>query len=780
VGMAPRRYHARMLAISVIAALGGSGLAAADSVTGQHAAPAAHAGAYRPAADVQRTTAYSHRPAGGVSRYNVGAPHSPQVLRALSGPLSGTGLRSKPASGSATRSRTSTTGPQMAPATSSTAPACGTTPTTVQGVDVASFQHPTTSQYPDGTPIDWTQVASAGCKFAFIKATEGNYYVNPYYAQDLADAKAAGLYATGYHFANPGAGNGTATSQADYAVSNGDYTKDGQTLPMVLDLEPDPYASQDNTTECYGLSPSAMVSWISAFISEVQSKISETPIIYTTQQWWNACTSSSTAFTSEPLWVAEYQINNPTLPAGWANWAFWQYTSSGTVPGIATSGGTDLSYFQGAPDPQQDTVGTSISPLQIGSLNALAGQTVTYNPTSTLPPGLSMNSSGLITGTVTTPGEYDVSVTATSTSVVPASVSFTWYVHGTVTVTSPGDQSTGVGSPADVQVQASDSVSGQTLTYSATGLPPGTSVSPAGLISGWPTTPGTYNVTVTAADSLEGTGSASFTWTVQPATDSASAGPVRLANGGKCLDDPGYSTANGTRIDIWSCAGSTNEDWAIEPDGSVRVLGKCLDVYHSGTANGTPVDLYSCNGTGAQQWQAGTGGELINPQSGKCLDDPGYQTADGTRTDIWSCAGGTNELWTGPASPMVSGVYGLCADDPGYNTANGTFVNAWSCAGSSNEDWAVEPDGSIRVFGKCLDDPGYQTADGTRIDIWSCAGSSNERWIIRPEGPIGSEVVGSYSGKCLADPQNTAANGTDLVLETCPASPNPETTWHVR
>jgi poly(hydroxyalkanoate) depolymerase family esterase len=85
----------------------------------------------------------------------------------------------------------------------------------------------------------------------------------------------------------------------------------------------------------------------------------------------------------------------------------------------------------------------------------------------------------------------------------------------TVTVTNPGSQTSTVGTAASVQVQASDSASGQTLGYSASGLPPGESISSSsGLISGKPTTAGTYSVTVTAADATGASGSATFTWTV--------------------------------------------------------------------------------------------------------------------------------------------------------------------------------------------------------------------------------------------------------------------------
>jgi poly(hydroxyalkanoate) depolymerase family esterase len=86
----------------------------------------------------------------------------------------------------------------------------------------------------------------------------------------------------------------------------------------------------------------------------------------------------------------------------------------------------------------------------------------------------------------------------------------------TVTVTNPGDQTATAGTAiTSVQVHATDSASGQTLTYGATGLPSGLSINSAtGLITGTPTAAGTSTVTVTATDSTGASGSASFTWTV--------------------------------------------------------------------------------------------------------------------------------------------------------------------------------------------------------------------------------------------------------------------------
>jgi chitinase len=98
----------------------------------------------------------------------------------------------------------------------------------------------------------------------------------------------------------------------------------------------------------------------------------------------------------------------------------------------------------------------------------------------------------------------------------------------TVTVSSPGNQTGTVGTAASLQVSGTDSASGQTLTFSATGLPAGLSISSSGLISGTPTAAATSNVTVTATDTTGAKGSASFSWAIS----STAPPPSSLVNGG--------------------------------------------------------------------------------------------------------------------------------------------------------------------------------------------------------------------------------------------------------
>ena len=171
------------------------------------------------------------------------------------------------------------------------------------------------------------------------------------------------------------------------------------------------------------------------------------------------------------------------------------------------------------PGTQTSNAGTAVS-LQIKASDSDAGQTLTYTAVA-LPAGLSINpSTGLISGTIQgKAGAYGTAVTAADLTGSSGSVTFDWVVHNTVTVTNPGTQDSLAGTAVSLQIKASDSDSGQTLTYTATGLPPGLSISPStGLIFGTiptsaPVSP-PATVTVTARDSTTASGSTTFTWNV--------------------------------------------------------------------------------------------------------------------------------------------------------------------------------------------------------------------------------------------------------------------------
>lgn len=123
-------------------------------------------------------------------------------------------------------------------------------------------------------------------------------------------------------------------------------------------------------------------------------------------------------------------------------------------------------------------------------------------------------------------------------------------------------------------------------------------------------------------------------------------GPI-VGIGGKCVDVPNVADPSGKQLQIWTCAGTANQQWTVADDGTLRSLGRCMDVRGGATANGTVVQLLDCNGSGAQQWQA-NGTALVNTASGKCLDVGGGSSADGSKLQIWQCFGNTNQRWTFP------------------------------------------------------------------------------------------------------------------------------------
>lgn len=346
-------------------------------------------------------------------------------------------------------------------------------------------------------------------------------------------------------------------------------------------------------------------------------------------------------------------------------------------------------------------------------------------------------------------------------------------------------------------LQAMDSAAGQTITYSASGLPAGLSIdSSSGAISGSVTYVENDTVHVTAKDSTGA--SATVAYRIE-ASDSMTAdyhwagiGHAQVDVSNKCMDDAGNSSSNGTKIQIWTCtSGDAAQNWLFQPQtapgdytnygmsqlGTVRIHAKCLDIKSNGTANGSLVDLWSCTGGANQQWElTGAFGELYNPQSGKCLEDPGFSTTNGRQLDIWTCNGGNNQNWLLPASPFESAISNMCINDAGNSSANGARIISYTCNSGSNEKLRVASlsNGTTALVfnGKCLNDKGNASVNGTPVVLYTCTDSSGgvaqgNWWFLTAYG----QIENAQSEKCLAIPNNSTANGTSLALEDCAGQP---------
>lgn len=105
-----------------------------------------------------------------------------------------------------------------------------------------------------------------------------------------------------------------------------------------------------------------------------------------------------------------------------------------------------------------------------------------------------------------------------------------------VNVAPVGDQISGVNQVVSLQLDAYTTNTQASLTYEATGLPDGLTISPSGLISGTPTTLGTGDVTIKVTDSTGATASVTFSW--QIAYVYANASRVDIPDNGAAVESP--------------------------------------------------------------------------------------------------------------------------------------------------------------------------------------------------------------------------------------------------
>jgi GH25 family lysozyme M1 (1,4-beta-N-acetylmuramidase) len=187
-----------------------------------------------------------------------------------------------------------------------------------QGIDVSHWQG----------AIGWNQVAASGIRFAFVKATEGQSYNDPMYATNRSGAKAAGVVFGAYHFASPDLTPNDAVLEADHFLS--------VARPASHDLIPALDLEVSN-----GLSVTQLQIWTRDWLHEVRARLGVKAVIYTSPSFWRTNMGDTPAFANggyRLLWIANWGVASPDVPASnWSgfSWTFWQWTSSGTVPGIS-------------------------------------------------------------------------------------------------------------------------------------------------------------------------------------------------------------------------------------------------------------------------------------------------------------------------------------------------------------------------------------------------------------------------------------------------------------
>ena len=320
-------------------------------------------------------------------------------------------------------------------------------------------------------------------------------------------------------------------------------------------------------------------------------------------------------------------------------------TSINAVGQAATSAATAVAATSPvylAPVQTQQTRPDSAVTLAIRASDA-AGNPLTYSATG-LPPGLSINpATGLISGTTATAtGSYDVAVTASDSTGASASISFTWRVWNTITVTYTIG-TIQAGTPVTVRVSATDSGAGQTLTFSAAGLPPGLSINHAtGVITGSASADGQFDATITATDSGGSQGSEAGQWDV---------------NGKAAITSPGnLTTTAGQLAQISLKVGDTASNASL---------------YYK-IAGGPPGAYINWNAAVSDGWRTAT-------LTGWAAPAGTYKTTITLLGDVDSTASVTF-TWTvkpgsgtGPTGPVRLNEDGMCLDDTNNKSTNGNI-----------------------------------------------------------------------------------------------------------
>ncbi len=263
-----------------------------------------------------------------------------------------------------------------------------------------------------------------------------------------------------------------------------------------------------------------------------------------------------------------------------------------------------------APATVAGTVGQAVSAQLSATVNDMTS--VAYSATG-LPPGVSLNAtSGAVTGTPTTAGTYTTTFTATGATGATDSKTTTFTVGsaaGTVTLTAPKTARGQVGIPVSGVTLTSTTSNGSTVSYSATGLPPGLSLGAGtGTVTGTPTMAGTYTTTFTATSGTGATHNLTTTWRVTPAQTAVTVDYPSTASGrvGQAITPFGPTTTTnevptgeqfpdarwpswevGMYLPIWS----DNPDAASIDDVPAGVNTLRLAFLYQGVSGGGPLHM---------------------------------------------------------------------------------------------------------------------------------------------------------------------------------------------
>lgn len=194
----------------------------------------------------------------------------------------------------------------------------------INGIDVSEYQvHP-----------DWRQVAASGRQFVILKATEGVGFRVETFAANWAEIKAAGLVRGAYHYAHPNLNPPELEANYFLEVIQAGGLQAGDLLALALEMK--------------GIG-TPLINWTLAWLEQITAAVGFRPFLYSDLTFL-----SEQGFANNPsiaqygLWLADYTPAMPAPPPSWPFIAIWQYSCTGSIPGI--NGVCDENVFNGTLD----------------------------------------------------------------------------------------------------------------------------------------------------------------------------------------------------------------------------------------------------------------------------------------------------------------------------------------------------------------------------------------------------------------------------------------------
>lgn len=195
----------------------------------------------------------------------------------------------------------------------------------------------------NGDKIDFGKCVAAGVGRAIVRIVNGNDGTDALAAHNVMAAKAAGLKVEGYCAAFPLPSDGEHGGRDP--MSQAHLFCDAARLRGVddgilwLDFE---WPAIENLRPTWGQSPAGVLDWMCECIEWVRSA-GITPGVYVSPYYATSIGCGARPdLATVPLWIANYEVSAPVIPAPWSDYVAWQYSDKGHVDGVP--GIVDLSW----------------------------------------------------------------------------------------------------------------------------------------------------------------------------------------------------------------------------------------------------------------------------------------------------------------------------------------------------------------------------------------------------------------------------------------------------